>query len=243
MAEEKPDRKVIAATLAGHSAAILRLRGPDADVAPKLAAARDRLRVWQAARLRASYADLLTDERHKAAATFFLDDLYGAANLALRDAEYNRVASKLARLLPLGALEATLLAFELDALTESLDLDVAQALLAARADDPVSAKAYAIAYRAVGRPADRERQVALIGEIGRRLQRLARLPAIGATLALTAAPARALGVETLHGFVRRGLSAFRAIGDAGPFLARIEAHETALMKHLRGGGTTEDFRG
>ena len=48
---------------------------------PKLDAARQRLRAWQAVRLARTHADLLASPRMGLAATFFLTDIYGSEDL------------------------------------------------------------------------------------------------------------------------------------------------------------------
>lgn len=78
------------AELRRHLAAAKALRaGANAD--PRMAQDRLRLRAWQSDRLAATYRDLLDSERYRAAARFFLTDLYGPKDFSERDHEVERI--------------------------------------------------------------------------------------------------------------------------------------------------------
>ncbi len=88
------------------------------------------------------------------------------------------------------------------------------------------------AYRAAGRPDDRERQITLIGDIGGLLDGLAHHPEVGLAIRLARAPAHAAGYGKLQDFLERGFHAFRKMDGAGEFLATIDQRERALMQRL-----------
>ncbi len=192
------------------------------------------LKNWQARRLARTHVDLLGEPRHGPAARFFLQDLYGAKDFSQRDAELARLVPMLVRLLPEAALATIADAIEMDALSERLDLGVATQL---RADDPmaIDEAAYADAYRRTGSRDDRERQIELIAAIGRSLDRLVRHPLLGRLLKAMGGPARVAGLAQMHDFLVRGFEAFRVIGGASAFLARIEARERAILEALYAG--------
>src|SRR4051812_16480990 len=64
---------------------------------PILAGALDRLRDWQAARLRNTYADLAAEPRYAPAIAFFQSDLYGSGDFSRRDADLMRTVPVLTR--------------------------------------------------------------------------------------------------------------------------------------------------
>ena len=103
------------------------------------------LKKWQAKRLASTHADFLDEARHRAAARFFLDDLYGGSDYARRDAELARVIPTLTHMLPNAALATLADAVELDALTERLD-DALTDELGARLDRGIDEAQYARAY-------------------------------------------------------------------------------------------------
>ena len=195
---------------------------------PALGARLKELRAWQAARLERTYADQRADPRTARAMEFFLSDLYGPRDFTQRDADLARAWGVLRRTLPRSALQALLLAIELDALSEELDLAVAERLPAG----PVTAESYAHAYREVGRPEARRRQIALILDIGERLDRAVRTPFVGLALRAARAPARFMGFGALQDFIERGFAAFADMPSAAPLLETIGEREGAFMTSL-----------
>lgn len=196
-------------------------------------AVRQRLRVWQAARLARTYADLLADPVMAPAATFFLEELYSTQDLGVIEADVRRIVPLLEHFLPAAGLATVARAIELEALSEELDADMARAL--AQTKGEISAAAYGRAYRSVDRRPDRERQIELIGEVGTSLDRLVHHRLIGATLSLMRWPARRAGLSALHEFLKRGYEAFVRLGGAREFLDRIESREMAVLREVFAG--------
>lgn len=186
------------------------------------------LKAWQQARFRITHAELLASTRYRHAARFFLDELYGPADFSRRDAQFARIVPALVRLFPQGIVDTVAGLAELHALSERLDSAMGRAL----PSDSVDAPGYIAAWRQVGEPASRERQVALVIAAGQQLDRHTRVPLLGASLRMMRGPARAAGMGDLQSFLERGLDTFRAIRGAGEFLGRIEARERALIARL-----------
>lgn len=196
---------------------------------PVRARERDALRSWQAARLTRTYPGLLADARYGPAARFFLSDLYGPKDFSERDDEIERILPMLVKALPLSGLTTLALAIELDALSEDLDAGMIDALRLHGTIGNIDDRAYADAYRTVGRPGSRRRQINLIVDTGEALEALARRPWIVGALKLMKGPAHMAGLGELHDFLERGFTTFKRMGRADEFLAQIEAEETALM--------------
>lgn len=189
---------------------------------------RHALRAWQAGRLASTHADLLESERYRPAAEFFLTELYGPKNFAERDAALARVQPMLSRFLPRSALETICRAVELDALSETLDAAMVDALRAGAPGAAIEDETYAAAYRKVGRRAERDRQIALIRDVGEALDELTHHPMIRGMLRLMGGPARAVGLGALHTFLVRGFEAFAHMEGAAHFLDCIIEREQAL---------------
>ena len=199
---------------------------------PRLAARLDRLASWQARRLDSTYADLARSARYAPAIAFFRSDLYGPGDFSRRDANLARVAPVMTGILPAGVIATIAAAMELSVLSGELD----RALLTKLdPDGPLSVAAYCDAYRALTNRTERERQIALIVEIGRALDRYVRKPLLRATLAAMRYPAQAAGLGTLQSFLERGFDAFWAMDGAREFLASIEERETRLMNAIFAG--------
>jgi hypothetical protein len=182
---------------------------------------------FQADRLRTTYPDLLASDRYREPCEFFLEELYGAQDFDRRDAEAQRVVPKLAKMLPARAVETLLLAVQLDELSERFDSEMAR-----RLNVPVTADAYAAAYPTVGSEAERERQIELVDEIGRALDKLARIPVLSTMLHMMKGPAEMWGLSHLHHFLQRGFDAFSRMGGAREFLAIIRERETVVNRRL-----------
>lgn len=209
-----------------HLLRLKRLRGRDATQGPP--ARLEEVRRWQSERLAQTYADLAASPRYAQPTRFFLEDLYGPKDFSVRDAAMLKIYPVMVRLLPATAVQTAALAIEVDALSEELDRRLAAALGAG----PIDAAAYAKAYRESATPGERERQIALVGEVGRRLDRLVEKPMVFRTLKLMRAPARLAGLSDLQGFLERGFEAFHAMGGAEEFLDTIAARERAIASRL-----------
>ena len=199
---------------------------------PRLAAALDRVAAFQSQRLNATYADLASDPRYAEAIKFFQTDLYGPGDYSRRDADLARVVPIMVRVLPDGVIATVAKAIELSALSHELD----SALVAKLGEaEPLSVASYCAAYRACDNRGDRERQIALIVQVGAALDRYVHLPLLRSALAAMRRPARVAGVGALQEFLERGLLSFRGMNGAGEFLAVIEARETAIMQAILAG--------
>jgi hypothetical protein len=210
-----------------HLATLKALRGHAEQAPPRLVELKD----WQSRRLAASYTDISSIPRYRAATAFFLEDLYGPKDFSGRDQAMIRIVPTMSKLLPASAVETAALAIELEALSESLDHRVAQAL----APGPIDDATYAEAYRMAGTRAERVRQVALIGQVGRRLDALVKKPLVLRTLRLMRRPAKLAGLEDLQDFLERGFESFRLMAGADEFLALICERETAILNRLFSG--------
>lgn len=194
------------------------------------------LQSWQAQRLQRSFGGFLGDPLRRPAAQFFLTDLYGEHDFSRRDADIARVIPMMQKLLPAALLKTVADGIELAALTHALDLRMAEVLQALGGRRrSIDAALYARAYRVVGHPRLRVRQIALIDEVGQGLWSALRMHGVGALLKISRMPARAMGFGELQGFLERGFEAFGKLGDAKPFLTDIRASETQVMERLFAG--------
>lgn len=194
------------------------------------------LRRWQAARLERSFRHFLADPRRRGAAMFFLTDVYGDQDFSRRDASVAKIVPMMQRLLPAAVLETVADAIELGALTHALDLRMAAALetLAPRRKR-LDEALYAQAYRQVGRPRLRARQIDLIARLGVGLAKAVKMPGVLTLLKLSRGPAKATGLGDLQGFLERGFAAFSALGDGKSFVRDIEQAEREVSRRLFAG--------
>jgi hypothetical protein len=203
------------------------VRAAEAGLAARVA----EVKAFQHARFACGYADLLADPRYAAAASFFLEDLYGPADFSDRDAQFVRIVPALVKLFPQEIVETVADLAALHALSEHLD----SAMARAAPRFPLGADGYADAWRAVGQPSGRERQIQLMVAVGRALDRYTRSVLLRQSLRVMRRPAQAAGLGALQQFLERGFDTFRAMRGADTFLSLIAERERKLAASLFSG--------
>lgn len=228
MARSDPVLERLARRLAWHQA----LHDPRCDPRNRLAWLQE-VRRWQAQRLEASFGHFLADPNSRPAAMFFLTDVYGDHDFSRRDADLAKVMPTMRRLMPVSLLATVADGIGLGALTQALDLRMAQTLReCAPRRRRLDTGLYTQAYRELGKPLARMRQIDLIASVGNGLAQAVRTRGVRTLLKLSRGPANALGVGELQSFLERGFDAFAAIRDAEAFVAQIEASERAIAWRL-----------
>jgi hypothetical protein len=189
------------------------------------------LQAWQSQRLLRSHADLRSNPRYRAAVDFVFDELYGGGDPYARDRDLRRVQHVMERLLPKEALQALMLAIELEILSQELDAAVLRGL----PPGAITEEGYAEAYRKAGRQADRERQIELLGVIGKYLDGVVRKPIVRGLVHFARRPAHAAGFGALQEFLEHGLDAFEQMKGSSEFLSTIHDREWRAMERVFAG--------
>ena len=197
---------------------------------PALQAARTAVKRYQSGRLGATHPDLLAAPDTREAASFFLNDIYGAHDLGRRETDLERVVPSLQRLLSYESLNTITGAIALDALTEKLDTAMAR-VLGADFDEG----AYLAAYRSATSPEERARQLDLVQQLGDSLCALVRIPLLSLTLSVMRGPAKLAGVSDLHHFLERGFTTFKKMRKPALFVETIVGRERRAMGHIYAG--------
>jgi hypothetical protein len=210
-----------------RNAALRAVFDDDPDARKRLAA----LQRWQSKRLLRSHADLRANPRYRAAVDFVFDELYGGGDPTARDRDLQRVQHVMERLLPKEALKALMLAIELEILSQELDAAVVRGL----PPGPITEEGYTEAYRKAGRRADRERQIELLGMIGKYLDGVVRKPIIRGLVHLARRPSHAAGFGALQEFLEHGLDAFESMKGSEEFLATVHNREWRAMERVFAG--------
>lgn len=206
-----------------------------------LTPAQEALSRWQTQRLADTYADFAARKRFRPAIAFFLDDLYGTRDFTQRDADIERVYPIMVKVLSENAMHSLSLAVELHALSQQLDSEMIRVLeqeLDVHLGDPgveLDKPTYAEAYRRCQNEEARARQIELVHETGHLLEEVVRHPVIYVTAKLARTPARAAGFGELQDFIERGMSAFRRMKSATPFLDAIRHREYFILEQIVSG--------
>ena len=195
---------------------------------PPLAARVREVKRFQHARFEHSYADLLAQPRHAKPARFFLEELYGPGDFSARDEQFARVIPAMVRMFPHEIVYTVANLGELHALSEVLDTAMGRAIAAPALD----ADSYGQAWRAVGRAADRERQIVLMLSVGSDLERYTARALLRHSLRLMRGPAAAAGLGAMQRFLETGFDTFREMRGADHFLKTIADRERMLAAQL-----------
>ena len=200
------------------------LRAADAALAERVR----EVKHYQHERFQHTYADLLAVPRYANATRFFLEELYGPADFTRRDTQFKRVVPALVRLFPQEVVLTVQTLGELHALSETLDTAMGRVVPPGDLD----LAAYAAAWRQVGRPAEREAQIALMRRVADALDAYTRNPLLRHSLRLMRGPARLAGLPELQAFLESGFDTFRAMHGAKDFLDTIVARERLIAALL-----------
>ena len=216
-----------AATILAHLQTLdaeRRRRAADPTLTDKVVA----LKAFQQRRFALTYTDLLASERYRAAARFFLDELYGPSDFAARDAQFARVAPAISQLFTDEIAAAIAALTELHALSETLDSAMALELAAPR----LTRAGYTRAWQRVARADERERQIALTLDVAWRIDRFTRQPLLRNSIRLMRGPALAIGLSELHDLLERSFDTFCTLQGADEFIALVGTRERALAAAL-----------
>ena len=201
---------------------------------PGLMQAVAEIKSFQARRFKGTYFDLLQSDQYRAAALFFLEELYSDKDYSERDAQFVRMAGALERLFPQQVVQTAVSLAQLHRLTEELDRAMAEEWMA-NSDRPEVAR-YVLAWRRVGRRADRNRQLTTVMDIGNELSRLTRTPGLRQMLRMMRGPAKLARLGALQRFLESGFDTFAEMGRQTDrvkyFLDTVMEREADLIEQL-----------
>ncbi|WP_097459003.1 FFLEELY motif protein [Mangrovitalea sediminis] len=188
------------------------------------------LRTWQSERLKSSHRDLYEDPRYRDGLDFLLADLYAPTQFTRRDDDVDRVFPVMVKLLPDSVLYTVAELVELNLLSQRLDLQLTETW--SELGQPLDEASYCEAFRRCDNRAERLRQIQLVANIGNDLDRYVHSRTISFALSLTEGAAEMAGLGELHGFLRRGFAAFRAMESVDSLLDQIVERETDILEGI-----------
>jgi len=192
----------------------------------------DTLSLWQSQRLKATHRDLYESPDYATGLKFLLSDLYAPQDFSRRDQELERVFPKLVKLLPDSILSTVSRLIELNLLTQKLDHHLSITHFEVLGFNTITELTYCEAYRQCNNFDDRKHQIGLINEVGHKLNRYARSTMISYSLKLTSHPAEMAGLGSLHGFIRRGFSAFHTMRDIQGLMQELVHRESRILNNI-----------
>ena len=209
----------------------------EAEANNELSAALHQVKLFQARRFAATYADLMASNDYAEATHFFLTELYSERNYAQRDTQFARIAGALQRFFPAQVVATAVTMAKLHALTEALDLEMAREWVAMEKDKPLDAASFYVeAWRHVARSSDRYQQLRDVLSVGQDLARLTRTNGLRFMLKMMRPAANAAGLSALQKFLESGFDTFSAMarhGDtANAFLTIVKERESEWLSVL-----------
>lgn len=192
-----------------------------------------RIAGWQAERLKSTHQDLYRHPGYHTGLEFLLTDLYAPAGMTQRDDNIDRVFPKMVKWLPDHLLDTFAGLVELNLVTQSLDLELAEWFAERHIDTrQLSGESYCEAYRASRQLPVRERQLQLVADTGQQLDRYVRNRTLGWLLSITRGPADMAELGDLHSFLHRGYSSFRNMDKVDLLIERLIGREQQVMRNI-----------
>lgn len=207
--------------------------------APGLELALYQIKTFQCNRFASTYNDLLTQPAFAPACNFFLEKIYSPKDFEQRDAEFAKIAGALERLFPQSIVKIAVTLADLHALTEQLDIRMAQTTLATQGGDrtgQLTEVLYREIWQKVGSRDDRIQQLTKVMLLGTDLEKVVRLPGIRLTLRTMRGPAKSAKLSQLQAFLETGFETFAALakvrhGVEG-FLAAVHQRESHWIQKM-----------
>ncbi|MBA3581895.1 MAG: hypothetical protein H0W44_05505 [Gammaproteobacteria bacterium] len=210
---------------------------------PQLHATFNKLRHWRGQRFEQLHADLQKDKRYQLAVHFIARDIFGAADIQLRDQQMATAFNTMIKVLPESLLNTVLLAMRLNHLSLSLDAELTQHYLAQEyaLAEPVAINEaqYCQAMRQLDK-AQQLQRIELIQQVGMNIDAVVRTPFVGIALKMCRAPARAANIWALQLYLERGFAAFEPLRGASIFLNMVRSRENTIIENIMLGA--DDFR-
>ena len=189
------------------------------------------LQTFQSQRLRRDLADLAAEAQYQQIGPFFFDERYGSRDFSARDDQAQRAHWFVHRVPGVTAhdVESVL---ELLELTNKLDDEIADGLIALGAALDFDEAIYEHAYHRADHYAERVLQIDLVIVALSNVHRLGRKRLLGLALQSTQVLAHAVGMGEIHRFLRLGYQAIQPVRDITRFLDTIETREKARLDRI-----------
>jgi hypothetical protein len=201
---------------------------------PILAAQLIAVQTWQKARMQHTHRELFAQPEHQLMAAYFLNRLYGGADFAILADQFERVilkAHKVEKIAPASAVHTGTLGIELAVLAIELDEQLAKLLLtqpSAPINDDTMLKAYLDADQA----AARQHQMALLNELGLKLDKYVRSLMIQTAFKLAKGTAYKHDFAPVYDFTAEGFAAMKSLDSAAGFIETFTQAECEIIQRV-----------
>lgn len=199
---------------------------------PAFDARLDALRHWQAQRIAAWHRPLAVRHDGDALLHFLTRTFYLEADWSELTERPDKVAGRIGRII--NDDRPLVIAVRLQHAADTLDAELAEALIERAPDAAITPAAYVRAFRQVGQIEVRERQIAWISELVDLLGGYAANRAAYWAFKLAASPAKAFGMGRTYALLAEGFAAMRATRDLEAATRAAVADQHRLLDRLLG---------
>lgn len=201
---------------------------------PALAAQLAAVQAWQKTRMQHTHRALFSQPEHQLMADYFLNRLYGGADFVILADQFDRVllkAHKIEKIVPASAVYTGTLGIELAVLAIELDEQLAKLLLqqqVTQITDEIMLNAYLVADQAD----NRQHQMALLNELGLKLDKYVRSLMIQTAFKMAKSTAYKRDFAPVYDFTAEGFTAMRSLDSAESFIQSFTSAECAIIQRV-----------
>ena len=201
---------------------------------PALAVQLMAVQAWQKERMQQTHRVLFARPKHQLMADYFLNRLYGGADFSILAAQFDRVllkAHKIEKVIPTGAVHTGTLGVELAVLAIELDEQLAQLLLQQQTSQ-ITEQVMLAAYLQADQAAQRQHQMALLNELGAKLDQYVRSFMVQTAFKMAKNTAYKHGFAPVYDFTAEGFAAMKSLDSAQSFIHAFTHQECEIIQQV-----------
>jgi len=197
----------------------------------ELLGVKNSLKRFQVSRLKQTHKDFLNSPDTQEATCFFLEELYNTKDLTQRDSQTEKLIPFILKVFPKQTLQIISKAFTLDALTERLDTQMANAIILDSGNNvTITEQEYKKYCTKATTKHEREQQLNLVREVGLELCSVVKIPLISQVLKTMRIPAKIANLLEIHNFLERGFNTFKNTNNPEFFVTNIYSREMDVLQ-------------
>lgn len=201
---------------------------------PALAAQLAAVQAWQKNRMQHTHRELFAQPEHQLMAHYFLNRLYGGADFEILADQFERVllkAHKIEKIVPASAVHTGTLGIELAVLAIELDEQLAKLLLL-RPTEPITDEIMLDAYLDADQAERRQHQMAVLNELGLKLDKYVRSLMIQTAFKLAKNTAYKHEFAPVYDFTAEGFAAMKSLDSAAGFIEAFTQAECEIIQRV-----------
>lgn len=185
------------------------------------------LQAFQAARLGATYQDLMNDPQYEKIGHFFFEKLYAPEDFTFRDTSIKKLHKLLKGKVYSGIISAVSKVIELHELSDNLDNRMVEQMITQGVDEDMDMEQYQAVYRSLDNYDQRLYQIALGADVNQVFYELSKKWIVAVSLNTIRTAAHLIGMGKIIDFIYEGYTGFRAIKNIDYFIETVNTREHA----------------